>query len=142
MLSVDDAADAVRSWVNDRVATLSQSGASPSATPLLYRLDQTISANSPVMSIKGPIAPPQATSAADQGTGANAAQPASFDYVFFVDLDPRANWEHQCAYVFVSDDKSVSAVDSTAPPSAKTNTPMIQVDYQPPSDSSGQQPNV
>ncbi|HEX3672215.1 MAG TPA: hypothetical protein VHT92_10985 [Candidatus Cybelea sp.] len=139
---MDDAADAVRSWVNDRVATLSQSGASPSATPLLYRLDQTISANSPVMSITGPIAPPQAGNAADQDSGANAAQPASVDYVFFVDLDPRANWEHPCAYVFVSDDKNVNAVDSTAPPSAKTNTPMIPVDYQAPSDSAGQQPNV
>lgn len=133
MLSVDDAADAVRSWLNDRMTALSQSGATPSSTPLIYRLDQTISDNSPVMSIKGAIAPPQS---------ANADQAAAVDYVFFVDLDPRANWEHQCAYVFVSDDKSVNAVDSTAPPSAKANTPMIQVDYQPPSDSTGQQPNV
>jgi hypothetical protein len=133
MLSVDDAADAVRGWLNDRMTALSQSGATPSSTPLIYRLDQTISDNSPVMSIKGAISPPQS---------ANADQPAAVDYVFFVDLDPRANWEHQCAYVFVSDDKSVSAVDSTAPPSGKANTPMIQVDYQPPSDSTGQQPNV
>jgi len=141
MLSADDAADAVRSWVTDRVATLTQSGTSPSAQPVIYRLDQTISANSPVMSIAGPITPPQATNA-DPSGDPNAAQPAAVDYVFFVDLDPRANWEHPCAYVFVSDDKSVNAVDSTAPPSSKTNTPMIQVDYPASSDSSGQQPNV
>lgn len=60
--------------------------------------------------------------------------PAPARYAFFVDHQPRANWEHWCSYVFVADDGSVSAVDATVPPSLK-NQAYSRLQYNRPADS-------
>jgi hypothetical protein len=116
-LPPDQAVSVVRNWLDDHMKTRAVAeGGPPADDPVLYRLIKTPTFDSPVMSVKGPVHPP-----------------APARHAFFLDHLPRANWEHWCSYVFVDDDGNVSVVDSTAPPSAKTET-QTRLQYTRPAD--------
>jgi IPT/TIG domain len=120
-ISAEAAQRALYAWLDsDTRARVAAEGRPPRAHPLVYRLDQTPTANSPVMSVKGPVHP---------------ERPAR--HVFFVDHNPGANWEHRCSYVFVDDEGGAAAVESTAPPSAKTRIARLPVQYELPEDLRG-----
>jgi hypothetical protein len=105
-IPADQAESIARNWLDQHVRTRALAeGQPPESDPILYRLSKTRTVDSPVMSVKGPVHPP-----------------APARHAFFIDHLPRVNWEHWCSYVFVDDDGNVSAVDSTVPPSAKTET--------------------
>jgi len=111
--TIAEAASVVCDWLDNhlQMRTMAE-GQSPQIDPRVYRLDQELGGDTPILTIEGPILPPT---------------PAR--HAFFVDHNPRANWEHWCSYVFVGDDKGVSVVDSTVPPSAAAKVALIPVPY-------------
>ena len=129
MVTVEAAEGAVRIWIDSqmRIRTLEERIAID-ADPLVYRIIRRVTDKLPLMTAKGPIElPPEATRLLEYSEG-------EAPHIFFVDENPRANWEHACSYVFVGADKSITAVQSTVPPSAKTKTSLIPVSYRRPAD--------
>jgi hypothetical protein len=117
-LPADQSESIARKWLDQHLQTRAiAEGAPPADDPILYRLNNTPTVESPVMSVEGPV-----------------HAPAPARYAFFVDHQPRANWEHWCSYVFVADDGSVSAVDATVPPSLKGQA-YSRLQYNRPADS-------
>lgn len=114
-LSSDDANKAASAWLDDRLKARAVAEGGVRRPPLIYRLQQTRAANAPVITVDGAITPP-----------------VDARYVFFVDHHPHANWEHWCSYVFVSDDGTVSAVDSTVPPATDAPTKRVRLKYSAP----------
>jgi hypothetical protein len=112
-VTADEAEAAVRAWLDEHleIRTVAE-GQPPSRDPLLYRLNMARNPEAPVMSVKGPVLPPS---------------PAR--YAFFIDHHPHTNWEHWCSYVFVDDAGNVSVVDSTVPPSSKTEAARVRLPY-------------
>ncbi|MGA8430392.1 MAG: hypothetical protein WB729_11270 [Candidatus Sulfotelmatobacter sp.] len=107
-LSRAEAESVIAEWAHrqrsEQIRTMAETGPKPT----YHRITTNLNDPGAVVTIKGPLGPRAIEAISDR------EDPVRF--LFFVDRNPGANWEHACQYVFVHNSKRLTIIEATAPP--------------------------